>query len=156
MVRRCSFGGCANKNSDGVNLYGFPSDSWQSLQWANAVKRTRADWKGPKPYSVVCSDHCDDGSFDGGKQSPVIAAAFGFRRRPRLKTNAVPTIFREQLLPDDTNRTGMEPNESLENSAAIQTQCLQANVTQLKICEPGQKLGRLKYSFDRLYDETKC
>ena len=128
MVRRCSIGGCANKNSDGVNLYSFPSNAWQSLQWANAVKRTRADWNGPKPYSVICSDHFDDDSFDGGKQGSVIAATFGFRRRPRLKTNAVPTIFRAQLLPDDYDRTDTEPNENLEHSAAIQTRSLQATV----------------------------
>ena len=128
MVRRCSIGGCANKNSDGVNLYSFPSNAWQSLQWANAVKRTRADWNGPKPYSVICSDHFDDDSIDGGKQGSVIAATFGFRRRPRLKTNAVPTIFRAQLLPDDYDRTDTEPNENLEHSAAIQTRSLQATV----------------------------
>ena len=100
MVRRCSFGDCGNKVGSGVNFYTFPSGSWQSLQWSRAVKSTRTDWDGPKPYSVVCSQHFDNDSFEGGLQNPVLAKQFGFHRRPKLKTNAVP---RQSL--EDGNRS---------------------------------------------------
>ncbi|XP_070575663.1 uncharacterized protein [Ptychodera flava] len=91
MVRRCSFGGCPNKCGSGISFYGFPSDVWQRTRWSQAVKQTRVDWDGPKPHSVVCSEHFPEESFDGGKQNALVAIRYGYRRRPKLKSNAVPS-----------------------------------------------------------------
>ena len=48
------------------------SPRWKTLigaLWSKAVKMTRNDWNGPKPYSVLCSEHFDEESFEGGPLS---------------------------------------------------------------------------------------
>ena len=87
---RCSFGGYANINGPVVSYFKFPTNADQCSKWTRVVKSTRTDWKGPKPYSVVCSEHFDDNSFEGGRQSLVLAARFGLSRRPKLKADALP------------------------------------------------------------------
>ena len=90
MVRRCSFGNCSSRPGSVVSFHSFPANSVQCAQWSQAVKMTRTDWKGPKPYSVVCSAHFNKDAFEGGWQSPLVVEQCGYRRRPKLKVNALP------------------------------------------------------------------
>ena len=50
------------------------------------MKRTRDKWIGSSHYSVLCSAH-------------FTAEMFGIKQRPKLKKNAVPTIFERQREP---------------------------------------------------------
>ena len=99
MGRRCSFGGCTSDKSvnAAVNFFKFPSNPERCLKWSKAVKSTRTDWRGPKPYSVVCSNHFDDDAFEGGRKSLVLGAQLGFCRRPKLKVNALPMQARSEV-----------------------------------------------------------
>ncbi|XP_070566030.1 uncharacterized protein [Ptychodera flava] len=93
MGRSCSIGWCTNNMSSEASLFRFPSDKVLRQLWSEVVKSTRADWDGPKMYSFICSDHFDEDSYlYGSERHHHPRLQFGYRRRPRLKPNAVPTL----------------------------------------------------------------
>ena len=90
MFARCIAAGCSNVRSDTVSLFRFPKDPALRQRWTKQVKRTRANWKGPSDSSVLCSKHFTESCFE-----PItgIGATFGLKMRPKLKPDAVPTVF---------------------------------------------------------------
>ena len=96
MVKRCVAGGCGNTNREGVSLFIFPKDLRMRRRWANQVKRTRKGWEGPTYYSVLCSLHFEAKCFEAASG---LYKSFGLgRRRPQLKSDAVPTLFERPVL----------------------------------------------------------
>ncbi|XP_070561301.1 uncharacterized protein [Ptychodera flava] len=124
MGRRCSFGGCdSGKNGNGsiINFFKFPSSVEQSLKWSKIVKSTRTDWKGPKPYSLVCSNHFDDNAFEGGRLGLNLAAQFGLSRRAKLKVNALPMLARSEVGDVYATQTTRGSQEGILEETGIQT-----------------------------------
>lgn len=90
MVCRCVAAGCSKCHKDGVSLYLFPSDVALRKKWADQVKRTRDKWE-PTDHSVLCSNHFENSCFE---QDSNLSIAMGLgKRKPRLKVDAVPTLF---------------------------------------------------------------
>lgn len=92
MVNRCVAAGCSNTPSERISLHKFPADLKLREKWVKQVRRTRAQWT-PTKYSVLCSEHFSEDSFE---VDSAIAATFGISKKRRLKPNAVPTIFQRQ------------------------------------------------------------
>ena len=88
MVCRCVAAGCSKTHRDGVSLFGFPKDITWRKKWADQVRRTRDKWE-PTSYSVLCNLHFEDWCFE---QDSKLTESIG-KKRPRLKPDAVPTIF---------------------------------------------------------------
>ena len=57
------------------------------------MKRTRDNWSGPSHYSVLCSTHFTADCFERSLEK------FGIKQRPKLKKDAVPTIFKRPREP---------------------------------------------------------
>ena len=91
MVKRCVATGYSNTYKDGISLLQFPRDPALRKQWTKEVQRTCANWQGPSDNSVLCSKHFTNDCFE---EDTAIAARFGIKKRRRLKSNAVPTVFR--------------------------------------------------------------
>ena len=89
MVNRCVAAGCSNTPSDRVSLFRFPKDKVLRNKWEKQVQRTRAKWKVTE-HSYLCSEHFTEDSFEVDSE---IASKFGLKKRRRLKSGAVPTIF---------------------------------------------------------------
>ena len=88
MVNSCVAAGCTNKHKDGVSLFKFPKDPLLRKQWTDRVKRTRGGWEGPTDHSVLCSAHFTEDCFEKTLEK------YGISQRPKLKKDAVPTIFK--------------------------------------------------------------
>ena len=58
------------------------------------VQRTRAQWKGPQPTSVLCSAHFTSDDFE---PSSSLSKSFGLESKLKLKSGAVPSIFKRKL-----------------------------------------------------------
>ena len=91
MVCRCVAAGCNNTHKDGCSLFLFPKDASLRKKWAAQVRRTRDKWM-PTDHSVLCNKHFEDSCFE---ESTRLSEAMGMgkRMKPRLKPDAVPTIF---------------------------------------------------------------
>lgn len=91
MVCRCVAAGCSNTHKDGFSLFHFPKDANLRKKWADQVSRTRDKWM-PSDHSVLCSKHFEESCFE---ESTRLSIAMGMEKRmkPRLKPDAVPTIF---------------------------------------------------------------
>ena len=89
MVNRCVAAGCSNTPSDRVSLFRFPKDKVLRNKWEKQVQRTRAKWKVTE-HSYLCSEHFTEDSFEVDSE---IASKFGLKKRRRLKSGAIPTIF---------------------------------------------------------------
>ena len=90
MPKRCVAFGCSSTNSDGASLFSFPKDETLKQKWTKNVQRTRADWKGPTQYSVLCCKHFEKECFEPASH---LAAQMGLKLMRKLKPDAVPTIF---------------------------------------------------------------
>ena len=64
MVKNCVAANCSNKKSPTVSLFNFPKDPELRQKWIKNVQRTRAEWKGPTPNSVLCSEHFESSCFE--------------------------------------------------------------------------------------------
>ena len=93
MVKRCVAAGCSNTYAQNVSLFCFPRDPALRKRWTRELQRTRDQWSGPTEHSVLCSDHFKEDCFE---TETLLAPKFGISRKPRLKPNAVPTIFTKQ------------------------------------------------------------
>ena len=92
MVLRCIAYDCSSVHSIGVSLHKFPKDPRR--QWVKQVQRTRADWKGPSEYSILCSKHFTPDCFE---TNSALASQKGLKIRVRLKSNAIPTVFERSV-----------------------------------------------------------
>ena len=114
MPNRCVAAGCSSIPSDEVTLYKFPKDPVLRKKWIEQVKRTRDRWSGPSENSSLCSNHFTDDCYE---QSSVIQNSFGIKVRMKLKSKAVPTIFKRRLDADSSGpkakklRTAYEKRE---------------------------------------------
>lgn len=92
MVKRCVAAGCSKTYKDGVSLFLFPKDPQMRKKWADQVKRTRDKWDGPTDHSVLCSCHFEEHCFEAEMR---LAESLGveYKKKSRLKSDAVPTIF---------------------------------------------------------------
>ena len=87
MGKSCIAGGCTNTHRQGVSLFRFPSDDRLRKKWTRQIQRTRAKWKGPTPYSYVCSKHFTEDCFE------PLSGKLGIQMKKMLKPGAVPTVF---------------------------------------------------------------
>ncbi|XP_043919060.1 zinc finger protein 345-like isoform X2 [Protopterus annectens] len=93
MVQRCVAYGCSNTHSESVSLHKFPADPVLRGLWNAAVGKNRADWLYAKNSSRLCSAHFTVDSFDT-KYTMMKELGMDIGRMcPRLKPDAVPTIF---------------------------------------------------------------
>jgi len=92
MPKRCVAANCSNVTKDQIRLYRFPKDPELREKWASQVRRTRADWGGPTPYSFLCSEHFEKECFDSAV-SVKESLGFGARNIRNLISTAIPTIF---------------------------------------------------------------
>ena len=86
--KNCYSGHSKGKKSDSgaisrVVLFRFPEKAMIKNRWIRALHMFK--WS-PKPNSVLCSLHFDEDSFLPGSLNDPL-------QRPKLKLNAVPTIF---------------------------------------------------------------
>ena len=81
--------GCSNTNADSVSIFRFPKDPGLRTQWIKSVQRYREEWT-DTAYSVLCNKHFEDQCFESQSK---IAASFDMKKVPRLKPDAVTTIF---------------------------------------------------------------
>ena len=86
--------GCSNTNADGVSLYTFPKQQKLRVEWKKQVQRTRVGWSGPTKYSVICSCHFTEDSFE---QPTALTSKMGYNFKRTLKETAVPTVFNRPL-----------------------------------------------------------
>ena len=121
MVKSCVAANCSNKKSPTVSLFNFPKDPELRQKWIKNVQRTRAEWKGPTPNSVLCSEHFESSCFEPCYD---LAAKVGIQMR-KLKPDAVPTIFKRLVMQlpsqsygsDDTGPSGLNHKRSSTGSS---------------------------------------
>lgn len=95
MVCRCVAAGCSKTHRDGVQLFLFPKDARLKQMWAAEVRKTRDKWQ-PTKHSVLCNEHFEDFCFE---KETSLSKAMGLGKwKPRLKCDAVPTIFKKPSL----------------------------------------------------------
>ena len=83
MAKNCNSGRAKDPPNTRVVVYRFPKSVRISNRWIRGLRRGK--WT-PKPSSVLCSLHFEEDCFMPGTfNDPMI--------RPKLKPNAVPTIF---------------------------------------------------------------
>ena len=87
VAKNCYSGHSKGKKSDSedsrVVLFRFPEKAMIKNRWIRGLRMFK--WS-PKPNSVLCSLHFDEDSFLPGSLNDPL-------QRPKLKLNAVPTIF---------------------------------------------------------------
>ena len=87
VAKNCNSGHAKAKKSDSdrprVVLFRFPKKAMIKNRWIRGLHMSK--WS-PKPNSVLCSLHFDEDSFLPGSLNDPL-------QRPKLKLNAVPTIF---------------------------------------------------------------
>ena len=110
MVKRCIAAGCSNTYKDGVSLFLFPKDPQMRKKWADQVKRTRDKWDGPTDHSVLCSCHFEVQCFEAEMK---LAESLGVesKKKPRLKPDAVPTIFQRLVSKRPSRDNVTEPEQ---------------------------------------------
>ena len=94
IPKRCVAFGCGNTAKDGVSLFSFPKDPVLSKKWTEQGKRTRDEWLGPTKYSFLCSCHFTEDCF---QPDVVVAASLGLSKRMKLKSDAIPTVFKRPV-----------------------------------------------------------
>ena len=99
--------GISDSANPKVVLFRFPEKAMIKNRWIRALHKFK--WS-PKRNSVLCSLHFDEGSFLPGSLNDPL-------QRPKLKVNAVPTIFdhkkkKARKLPKDRSATSSKPNFS--------------------------------------------
>lgn len=90
--RKCVVYGCSKSTLDGVALFAFPKSENLAKQWNKAVSTTR-QWPGHTKWSLICSDHFSDDSFD---ESRECKRKYGIPPLPHrlLVEGAIPQIKR--------------------------------------------------------------
>ena len=83
MAKNCNSGRAKEPPDARVVLYKFPKSARISNRWIRGLRLSK--WS-PKPTSVVCSLHFQEDCFLPGTFNDPL-------QRPKLKPNAVPTIF---------------------------------------------------------------
>ena len=112
VAKNCYSGHSKGKKSDSgaisrVVLFRFPEKARIENRWIRALHKYK--WS-PKSHSVLCSLHFDEDSFLPGSLNDPL-------QRPKLKLNAVPTVFdhnkkkEARKLPKDRSATP-KPNFS--------------------------------------------
>ena len=96
MGKRCIAiaAGCSNTNADGVSLYTFPKQQKLRTEWKKQVQRTRAGWSGPPKYSVICSCHFTEDSFE---QPTALTSKMSYNFKTTFKETVVPKVFKRPL-----------------------------------------------------------
>ena len=89
-------------SSHRVVLFRFPQKAMIKNRWIRGLHM--AKWS-PKPNSVLCSLHFEESSFLPGSLNDPL-------QRPKLKLNAVPTIF-------DHNKKKTARKNPIDRSATI-------------------------------------
>jgi hypothetical protein len=90
MGKRCVAANCDSTHKDGVSLFTFPKDAHVRARWNKQIRKTRADWHSPTPYSCICSKHFTEDCFE---TQSLLSDKLGIKRKQLLKPEAVPTIF---------------------------------------------------------------
>ncbi|XP_077367060.1 uncharacterized protein LOC144010562 isoform X2 [Festucalex cinctus] len=90
----CVAVGCTNGQGSGKSFFSFPKEKQLRDRWIRKVSRQgrkRGELWSPTKHSKLCGDHFEPACF-----SKDLAENIGYTGvvRPRLKTDAVPTIFR--------------------------------------------------------------
>ena len=97
MVHRCVAAGCSNTHKDGISLFKFPKDQHLHKKWVAQVRRD--GWEATK-HSVLCSMHFEADCFEAYS---VLSMSMGLCKKvPKLKLDAVPTIFKRPKRPADS------------------------------------------------------
>ena len=113
VAKNCYSGHSKGKKSDSgaisrVVLFRFPEKARIENRWIRALHKYK--WS-PKSHSVLCSLHFDEDSFLPGSLNDPL-------QRPKLKLNAVPTVFDHnkmkevRKLPKDRSASPSKPNFS--------------------------------------------
>ena len=108
MAKNCNSGRTKEGWRSRVVLYRFPKNVRISNRWIRGLRLRK--WT-PKPNSVLCSLHFDEDCFIPGTFHDPL-------QRPKLKPNAVPTIFDHgkkktaRKLPKDRSGTSEKPHFS--------------------------------------------
>ncbi len=98
MVYKCVAAGCSNTSSIHTVLFKFPREPQLRQEWEKQVLRTRAHWKATES-SFLCSEHFTDNCFEAESS---LAAQFGIKKRKKLRSGAIPTIFVRQTFRNET------------------------------------------------------
>ncbi|XP_076148069.1 uncharacterized protein LOC143132434 [Alosa pseudoharengus] len=77
----CAATGCSNRSEQGFRMYGFPIETYRREKWLAMVSRKDLDFTGNYNNRKLCQAHFEEDQFIGTK------------RRMRLRSDAVPTIF---------------------------------------------------------------
>ena len=72
-----------------MSLFKFPSVAVLRHKWEKQVQWTQAQWKATE-HSFLCSYHFTEDCFE---VDLALASQFGMKKRRRLKSGAIPTIF---------------------------------------------------------------
>ena len=114
MVNRCVAAGCSNTHKDGISLFKFPKNPHLLKKWVEQVRRTRDKWE-PTKHSVLCSMHFEADCFE---PYSVLSQSMGLSKKtPKLKPDAVPTIFRRPKRPATGDPEGVDPVPKKARSA---------------------------------------
>ena len=95
MPRRCIAAGCDGVGGKDYSLHKFPKDEEIRKKWIRAVKEQRSNWKGPSPYSLLCSKHFTEDCFI--TEGVRFRDDLGMPTAKRLKPDAVPTLFARSI-----------------------------------------------------------
>lgn len=108
MVCRCVAAGCSKTHKDS-SLFQFPKDASLRKKWADQVRRTRADKWEPTARSVLCAMHFEQSCFEHDNK---LSESMGLgKRKPRLKADAIPSIFERLSLKRTTPTAAPQPQK---------------------------------------------
>ena len=63
MPKRCIAAGCEGTGGKDYSLHKFLKDEEIRKKWIRTIKEQRSNWKGPSPYSLLCSKHFMEDCF---------------------------------------------------------------------------------------------
>ena len=86
----CCAWGCNNGEGSGRSFFRFPKDREKRKEWVARVRAKRDAWPGPTTTTVLCSDHFVSADYE---TDPELLKSLGFKKQPRLKKDAVPSVF---------------------------------------------------------------
>ena len=127
MVKTCVAYGCSNTHKNGVTLHKCPNPNTEKgrySEWIRQVKRTRQDFQGPPlPYKspgwqscVLCSDHFSKDCFENINS---FAISLGYKSQPKLKPDAIPTIFKRKPAASETPKPSKSANKASSSSPSL-------------------------------------
>ena len=103
----CAATNCTNRSKSKVSTFKFPADPKIREEWLKHLKRESFQ---PTKHSRLCENHFTMESFD---ESYVIKFSLGLKPgKPKLKKNAVPTIFNFANVGRNKKRRATGQNDS--------------------------------------------